>query len=688
MRITSVAAQNFLSFASLDISGLDPRLTVLVGPNGSGKSNLVRLLSFVRDAAGWPSHATLVPEDFVRLRRLGTTKDFSVAVDLELTEDRERELVVNFLRAALLSADRPSSYKAGFPTEWEEWLQDAFHEAPSFLFAGTLRVALPDTLGAGLDVTFELDSAGVSLTWSASQGLGRPPLTPSRLSATEAFLRAKVGGAAPEDLSGLFSGFDPIALEVRPDRLKTTPDILQRLGDLSGEVLDLSGNRYYSSAWVFHHLFRQGLYLTDNIRVPPRVTLPAKHLTRPLQSLTLSDGSEIPLYLFRLKLGDAEQREKYREICRYFHHLTGWHLELSFRPRLPTEKATITVASGLSLQEQGGGPRQQEGREEYDLTPVVQNSCGDVPIGLAGAGAWEAAVLSVFLAMPGGVLVLDEPALNLHPVRQRRLLEMLRTRGQQVLLVTHSPYMVPVDEVADLGRIIRFVLEAETTQAHRAQHYPSAGRAEAKWLRWLSELTDVRSLLFARGVILVEGGTEQGALSTWFAKSSEAKERGSPEDHNISIFSVGGDQNFQIFISLLIAFAIPWAVVCDGRVYRDREENGQWKVSIFQQLLGAGVQVEETSIEGEIEFEDAKSKGAAHGVFTLTNDFPEELENYLKSRFPEEFAAAAREWPKSKVHAGRMLARRTDCPIEVADLYTRVLDRFDIQGGSARRGTG
>jgi len=304
-----------------------------------------------------------------------------------------------------------------------------------------------------------------------------------------------------------------------------------------------------------------------------------------------------------------------------------------------------------------------------------------VPIELAGAGAWEAAILSVFLEMPSGVLVLDEPALNLHPIRQRRLLEMLSSQDRQVLLVTHSPYMVPVDEAADLGRIVRFVLEAGTTRVCRAQRGPSAGREEAKWIRWLSELADVRSLLFARGVVLVEGGTEQGALSSWFAKSPEARRLGTPEDLNISIFSVGGDQKFQTFISLLSAFEIPWVVVCDGKVYRDREEKGERRISIFQQLLGAGIQLEDVSLEGANEFGHARSIGATHGVFTLAEDLPEEFEDYVRNRLPQQFAAAAEEWPKSKVLAGRMVAQQTDCPKEVAELYARILERFNLAIG-------
>lgn len=672
MRITRIAAQNFLSFENLSVADLDPQLNVVVGPNGSGKSNLVRLLSVIQDTAGWPSHANLAPEDLLPLRRLSTTNGFSLALDLELTEDRERNLVVEFLRGAFMSSEE------SFPTELKQWAEKAFQAAPSFLFAGTLVVALPDTSSRGLDVTYECETEGIRLRWSVGEGLGRPSTNSPKQRPVDAFFRARQAGSVPEGLSALFSRSDPITLELRPDRLRDSPEILQSLGNLVGEPLDLSGSRFYTVAWVFHHLFRQGLHLTDNIRVPPRLTWSAKDLTRSPLSLNLRDGSELPLYLFRLSMGDAQQRETYADICGRFKDLTDWPLEITLKPRMPRARQTYAAARPTGLPEQSGDFPQEQEQLEIELVPVVKSTKGDVPIEFAGAGAWEAAVLSAFLAAPSGVLVLDEPALNLHPVRQRRLLRMLRSWDGQVVSVTHSPYMVPSDDVADLRRIIRLDLQQGTSRVFRATAGATAGREQQNLLRWLSELTEVRSFLFARGVVLVEGGTEQGALSTWFAKSLEARKRGAPEDLNLLLFSVGGDQNFRPFIALLAAFGIPWAVVCDGKVFRDRQEKGESKTSVFRQLAEVGVQLEQTASKPMDNFEEAKSIGATCGVFTLAQDFSEELEDYLKSNLAAEHEAATKEWPKSKVLAGRMVAQQTDCPAEVDVLYARILDWLNL----------
>ncbi len=685
MRITRIAAQNFLSYETLDIPNLDPQLNVVVGPNGSGKSNLVRLLSVVRDTAGWPSNSTLGREDLIQLRRLGTTTGFYLAVDLELTEDRERSLLVDFLRGAFLSAELPPSYGAGFPGEWREWAQKALQDAPSFLFQGTLRVGLPDISVAGPDVTYQCEVKGVPLVWSATEGLGRSQASLSRVSPPEAFGRSK--GAAREGLGGLFSRGDRIALEIRPNRLREYPEIIESLSDLTGEELDLSGSRFYTGAWVFHHLFRQGLYLTDNIRVPPRLTWSAIDLARSPQSLSLTDGSELPLYLFRLRTGEAQERQTFQEVCRHFSSLTDQSLEITLRPRAGSARDASLAARGIGLREPASGPPREEAQEEFELVPVVQSSRGDVPIDLAGAGAWEAAILSAFLAIPGGVLVLDEPALNLHPVRQRRLLGMVRSRASQVFLVTHSPYMVPADEQADLGRITRFGLERGATKVYRIQPGSSAAREQTKWLRWFSELAEVRALLFAHAVILVEGPTELGALPTWFAKSSTARERGTPDDLNLIVLNVGGDRNYQGFVGLSAAFGIQWAIVCDAKALGSVQDGRYEKGPVFTQLDQAGVRMNMGSISAAGDFADLKRWAAVHGVFTLAEDFGQEIEAFLERRFPLEYAAAHEAWPRSKALAGRAVAGETDCPEEMDVLYSNILDWFDTPpAGSAAAG--
>src|SRR5207302_642093 len=77
------------------------------------------------------------------------------------------------------------------------------------------------------------------------------------------------------------------------------------------------------------------------------------------------------------------------------------------------------------------------------IQPVVPVGDGEVPVELAGAGVWEALVASsLAVRVPGRVVLLDEPGVNMHPTWQRRLINHL-SGLDQAMIVTHSPYLVP-----------------------------------------------------------------------------------------------------------------------------------------------------------------------------------------------------------------------------------------------------
>jgi predicted ATPase len=56
-----------------------------------------------------------------------------------------------------------------------------------------------------------------------------------------------------------------------------------------------------------------------------------------------------------------------------------------------------------------------------------------------------------YVALPGELLIIDEPEMNLHPEAQAKIIEflaMLVNAGLNVLITTHSPYVV--DHLANL----------------------------------------------------------------------------------------------------------------------------------------------------------------------------------------------------------------------------------------------
>jgi Predicted ATP-dependent endonuclease of the OLD family len=220
--------------------------------------------------------------------------------------------------------------------------------------------------------------------------------------------------------------------------------------------------------------------------------------------------------LYRCKNGPLALRQRYAQAKELFNDLTGRALGVQVSP-----------------------DSQEPGTVLIDVTVVDGDH--EVPIAFAGAGIQEALLLSTLLTGESGrVIVLDEPAVNLEPTLQHRVIPVLDARAQ-CIVITQSADLVPASTPANLSRIVRLAPHLSGTQVFRTPHDLPA-RARARWLQRLGT-PEARALLFAAGVILCEGATETGALSRWW-DSPHCHEWGPLSAANICLMKVDGDKTF------------------------------------------------------------------------------------------------------------------------------------------------
>jgi hypothetical protein len=462
---------------------------------------------------------------------------------------------------------------------------------------------------------------------------------------------------APSDL--LPPPGEGIELSIQSGPLSST-ELVREFAVRAGVTIEQTQNRSFTFAQVVRVVLDRGLVLLGDLRQPPLLEYTVEEAGfDPVPT----HGSRIPLRLFRLKNGDATDRARYAAAQELFTRLTGRRFE-------------VALADGTP--DRGGGSP-----SNLLISLVVDRDGRDLPIELAGGGIWEALLLSATLPDSAGrVAVLDEPARNLHPTLQRRLLTAMRRAPGQFILTTHSPYLVSIEDDSDLASILRFDAPNGITRAHRL----TAGRAPtaSRLRKVLAESADARALLFAQGVILVEGGTELGALPEWFAKSVTADRVGTPDVLNVVVFSVDGDQNYGTYVGFLRGLGIPWAIVCDGSVFRF----GTGRLQVFEQVLAAAVDdpelqatVDAAARGVSVPFTELREIGARRGVYTLATGWDsstESFETYAEKVAPGRLDEAARLVGRSKVRQGRHVASTTDCPPEVDKLYGTLLDRFGL----------
>ncbi len=251
---------------------------------------------------------------------------------------------------------------------------------------------------------------------------------------------------------------------------------------------------------------------------------------------------------------------------------------------------------------------------------------------------------------------------------ERKILKALREREGQVILITHSPYMILLDEPQDLKRIIRFCKDEKEGATRIQAISEEADEKDLRdMLRQFRRSADVAAFLLAGGVILTEGETESEALQIWWQKSTRIRQLGGLEERALAIRSVGGDQGFEPHIRLLKAWGIPWAAVVDGESVRAVLKKNR-------KLLG--LELRETEIDQKQESE-IREIAEQHGIFTLNQSLAEG-QNFESLTFVASHPAQAKDavGKESKVLQGAWIAETMDPPSEVEKLYERILRRL------------
>ncbi|MFD4132544.1 ATP-dependent endonuclease [Streptomyces goshikiensis] len=650
-----------------------------------GKSNLGRIIDLgsnllglhaSRDAGQRQWHADQLGL-LAQAGRLGAER-FDVALGIELDQAWERELLVGFLRACFVGSVGDGPHPEYLLVQ--ERTADALISVESTIsmYSGVLRIAHDASLSspwyAAWEFISEASTYHVTLVGNGSGSLYPGPanphqvldstsllrrfeelnggLDPMRQSISQRFHSGEVAAEVWEedmrqlqesqtDLRSLLPGLqEAIHLQVGPaaDRPIRMPACTRSLATALG-VVDAEQHSF-SFVQVFQHIFRRGVVVTDNRRLPLQRRFAATDLMVPFD---LRDGSAVAGELFRLKNGEGPLQQRYERVADLFSQLTARTFALHAKPD-PDDSFFWIIDVQITANGHEG------------------------PAAFAGAGVQETLLLSLLaVGEPGRFLLLDEPAIHLEPTLQRRLITRLSANAQ-CLVTTHSADLVPVSTAADLSKIIRLAPSPSGTRIFRSSADLS-GQERSKWLHRLGA-SEARSMLFAAGVVLCEGATEVGALGEWWESPVRENWIG-PGAANVILFDVGGDQGFGPYIDFLQAFGIPWAIVADGPAL----EPG----STLHEYLDGQKMIPGDPPSDDGDFGAWKAYWWRAGVHTVANTFGTdgsksgEFEAWLVALDRKLYERAKTDvGGRSKPRTGAEFARRSGAPSEVLDMYEHI----------------
>ncbi len=371
MRLHEIKTKNFLSLRDCTIAGLDPHLNFFVGPNGSGKTNIFRLLKTIRDvfvAAGIGRRS-----DLSQLCTQGVVpQEVDVSLAVEFNTKWEQELISAFLCAALSQPNILNTALTRLRSQggvqlsraehlfFAEWLaQQIRPETVPFFFQGDLRVTYRSDIYDYLRLSYTFMCKGEPITiimgtlagFDGTFWSGDPPETPTQgqRSGGDILLtllwepRTHKG---PEEGGPVFEFFNQQS-ELEPASLDKEAFFLlladqkgfleieplaqqyaelptySTLSEASGIDFRQANSPKLIFSTLFSLLINRAWVLTNNVRLPfsAPTELDANKALSP--RVNLDDEQQIPLWLFRLKVGDPAEQAHFRRIQDSFSMLVG-----------------------------------------------------------------------------------------------------------------------------------------------------------------------------------------------------------------------------------------------------------------------------------------------------------------------------------------------------------------------------
>lgn len=326
-------------------------------------------------------------------------------------------------------------------------------------------------------------------------------------------------------------------------------------------------------------IYDDSIIRTSNSRCIPRQAILGRNTEKTVDSYEVTTD-DLPEVLFKLKNSiNPEERDAYKRISEEFFRITNSNFEVLLQEKVTeTETQEFTLFNPTSFAStiptysdvSGIGVKSKRTPNvHHEIVICFVKNRLVIPVHMAAAGMLETLyLLTIIIAPMKKTVLLDEPALNLHPSMQRKVLDAIlsysiKKNNNRVVLVTHSPSMLEVD---GLDTIYRLSMEKNgTSQIKNVQEVTNTlSDPDRKQLTQWMRNVEIRSLLFSRGIMLVEGPSDKVVVES-VDKYLSAKGKGANiQDREIAVISVGGKKSMRIFLSLAKELGMNQIVVVDS----------------------------------------------------------------------------------------------------------------------------
>ncbi len=540
---------------------------VIVGPNNSGKSNLLRIVRLFAESL--PPSSKRPSEDEVF-----SNKPPVLSAELVFSNS-EAKTLLDFLRVYRV---RDAAGERTYVYDYKNF--DRLVE-----LCRRARLTLGWPLGyfpTTRDNVFELELIDLGVRFHAPNGTG----TIYVVDDVRDSMQNGFKGKQPEsNLAGLLDGIslsaDPQAASHKVFVEDSTYFTIQDIQDqyltnasedhrrMFQQVLISAGfppsqNSQITFSSILGSILRNKIIFTSGGTIFGKATVEADHVAQtpvatqaasadePLQYTNRleADGWNLGQFLFSLKESNIlEQRKRFRAIRESFQDLF---------PSLSFDVLPRYVSLGQENFQQRNIP--QVPHHTYIIVTDSTNS-KQFELDRVGAGLAESLfLLAAAIGVEDSVILLDEPAVNLHPPQMKALMDKLVATKSQIIVATHSPKLVHnliFDFNANLFYVRRTGAKSIATQLNAALHFEDEDRYK------LSYQIDTR-VFFANRIVMCEGEADREFLDI----AARHYDMEIDKRENI-IVDVGSNGNFGKYSRVLNNIGIPFTILADGDNHDD-----------------------------------------------------------------------------------------------------------------------
>lgn len=412
----------------------------------------------------------------------------------------------------------------------------------------------------------------------------------------------------------------------------TIPDVLSAWAALK-EIVPDNNNSNYTMGRLIASLIADAVVCIDHWDVNLKGSL-ANLQVSPTELL---NNGDLASYLVGLKNGTEEERRQYHIIQRRFRNLTGNCVDVQLKVIRPPTHAVdkpqrwklVTTPGHYSIE------------PDLNASPEVELVADhDLPLSAAGSG--KAQVLfwvTLMTAHANKVILIDEPDHHMHPRLASKVAQQLLTASAQVVVISHSPYMIPSGHL-ELVRRVSLKNGQSVASPPIAPTVVSDLRLHKRGLE-----PDDRLFLYANAVIFVEGPNDAEALRQWFSHGLKS----GPDllvKSGIDVRSCGGKTQVAPLMRLADYFGIPTIGVWDFDVLLSQSKDGKKatnNATVLAQWEDYGLVSEDLVPLLSLDNEDLFERFPSGKVFLIGNKAASSLEQLFQAAWGNEWDSELKE---------------------------------------------